>query len=122
VDLLQGNIANLQSSFLDLDLLTENGFIIDTESGLDILLEQDLQLTNPQELFVFLSISKDGGQTYGYSAKAPMGNIGQRTFRTLWRKLGTTVRGQAFVTKFEFYDPVPFVILGASWAMEMLPE
>lgn len=122
IDLLQGNIANLQSSIEDLDLFTEDSFILETESGVDILLEQGLTLHDPQDLFVFISISKDGGQTYGYEVKVPMGNIGQRTFRTLWRKLGTTKRGQAFVAKFEFYDAVPFVILGASWAVELLPE
>jgi hypothetical protein len=122
LDLLQGNIAALQPTFEFLDLFAENDFILETESGLDIFLEQELQINDPNELFVFLSISKDGGQTYGYSASAPMGHIGQRTFRTLWRKLGTTVRGQAFVPKIEFYQAVPFVILGASWAMEVLPE
>jgi hypothetical protein len=122
IDLLQGNIAGLMPTFEELDLLTEDSFTLETESGLDILLDQELELVNPGLLFVYLSISKDGGQTYGYSAAAPMGNLGQRTFRTLWRKLGTTVRGQAFVAKFEFYDPVPFIILGASWAMEVLPE
>lgn len=122
IDLLQGNKANLTPIFEELDLLSELGFVLETESGFDIFLEQELELNNPQQLFVYLSISKDGGQTYGYSAGAMMGHIGQRTFRTLWRKLGTTVRGQAFVCKIEFYDPVPFVIMGASWAMEVLPE
>ncbi len=122
IDVLQGNIANLQSIFEELDLFTEDGFSLQTETGIDIEAEQELNIHNPQDLWIFLSISKDGGQTYGYSVRAPMGNIGQRTFRTLWRKLGTTKRGQAFVAKFEFFDAVPFVILGASWAMEVLPE
>lgn len=122
VDLLQGNIAQLMSVFEDINIDTENGFELLTEAGDNIITEQGLLLHNPQDLFVFLSISKDGGQTYGYKASAPMGAIGQRTFRTLWRKLGTTKRGQAFVSKLEFYDPVPFVILGASWCMATLPE
>lgn len=122
VDLLQGNIADLLPTFEEIDLLTENGFILETENGDNIIIQDELALSNPTKLFVFMSISKDGGQTYGYSVKAPMGNIGQRTFRTLWRKLGTTKRGQSFVAKFEFFDAVPFIILGASWAMEVLPE
>jgi hypothetical protein len=77
---------------------------------------------NLNNLYVFLSISKDGGQSYGYSIRSPMGNVGQRTYRTLWRKLGVIPRGQALVCKFEFYDDVPFVILGGSWAYEILPE
>jgi hypothetical protein len=122
IDLLQGNIANLQKVFIELDLYTEDGFSLETEDGQLISLEQELNTHNPQDLWVFLSISKDGGQTYGHSIRAPMGNIGQRTFRTLWRKLGTTDRGQAFVAKFEFFDAVPFIIMGASWAIETLPE
>ena len=122
IDLLQGNIAQLQSTFLPLNIDTENLFDIETEAGITFIAEQELIQHNPQDLFVFLSISKDGGQTYGYKVSAPMGFVGQRTFRTLWRKLGTIPRGQAFVAMFEFFDPVPFIILGASWAMEVLPE
>jgi len=122
LDLLQGTISQLQPAVEDLNLLTENLFELLAENGNEILLEQSISVYNPQDLFVFLSISKDGGQTYGYTISAPMGNIGQRTFRTLWRKLGTTKRGQAWVPKIEFFDAVPFVVLGAAWAMEVLPE
>jgi hypothetical protein len=31
-------------------------------------------------------------------------------------------RGQAFVPKVEFYARVPFIVLGASWAYEVMPE
>jgi hypothetical protein len=122
VDLLQGQVDLSDSQLFDIDLLTESGSNIDTESNLDIILEQGLNLVFPNPLLVYMSISKDGGQTYGYKVTAPMGNVGQRTFRTVWRKLGTTKRGQAFVAKFEFFEEAPFVILGASWAMEVLPE
>ncbi len=122
IDVLQGNIASLQPTIEEITLDTEDAFILTTESGIDIITEQGTILYNPQNLFIFLSISKDGGQTYGYSVSAPMGGIGQRTFRTLWRKRGTTKRGQAFVAKFEFFDAVPFIILGAAWAIEVLPE
>lgn len=122
VDLLQGNIADIETEFETQQLFTENGIGLLTENGEELLAEQELQVGNPQELFVFLSISRDGGQTYGYTIKAPMGAVGQRTFRTLWRKLGVIPRGQAFVCKFEFFQSVPFIVLGASWAMEVLPE
>lgn len=72
--------------------------------------------------FVYLSISKDGGQSYGNVIKSPMGLIGQRTYRTVWRKLGVIPRGQSFVAKFEFYNQFPFIVLGGSWAYEVLPE
>lgn len=122
IDLLQGNIANINTQFQSIDLLTESGENITTESGENIELEQVVATNNPNPLYLFLSISKDGGQYYGYKVKAPMGAVGQRTFRTLYRKLGTTKRGQSFQPMIEFFQPVPFVLMGASWAMEVLPE
>lgn len=71
---------------------------------------------------VFLSYSKDGGQTYGNKLKSSMGKIGERSFRTVWRKLGVVPRGQFFVPKIEFFNKIPFIILGASWVFEVLPE
>jgi hypothetical protein len=76
----------------------------------------------PYNPTVFLSISKDGGQTYGNKLLAPMGKIGERSFRTVWRKLGTIPRGQAFVPKIEFYNQVPFVLMGGAWYSEVMPE
>jgi len=122
IDLLQGSIINIMSQFEDVDLLTEDSLTLLTESGTNIIIEDGLLIKNPELLNVFLSLSRDGGQSYGYRIKAPMGKVGERSFRTLWRNLGTIPRGQAFVAKFEFFDPVPFIILGASWALEVLPE
>lgn len=122
IDVQQGNVAEIGNISTVLDLFTEDVFILETEAGDDIILEQGLIIAEPIQPYIFLSISKDGGQTYGNRIKVPMGKVGQRTFRSLWRKLGTTVRGQAFVAKFEFFDQIPFIILGASWAMEVLPE
>jgi hypothetical protein len=75
--------------------------------------------TNPE---IFLAISRDGGQSYGNYIKAKMGKIGERRYRSVWRKLGTTPRGQGYVPKVEFFNETPFVILGASWDYEVLPE
>jgi hypothetical protein len=123
MDLLQGNVSEIMTATGELDLGTENGFLILTESGDPIELEQSNQInTTLQTPNVYLSISRDGGQTYGQIIIAPMGFLGQRTFRTVWRKLGTIPRGQAFVTKTEFYDQVPFILLGAAWDMAVLPE
>lgn len=71
---------------------------------------------------IFLSVSKDGGQSYGNKFLGTMGKVGERSSRSVWRKLGTIPRGQAFVPKIEFYQSVPFTILGASWVFEVLPE
>jgi hypothetical protein len=89
---------------------------------LDLLQGNVAQISQPGIPYVFLSLSKDGGQTFGYLVKSPMGSPGQRSFRTVWRKLGVVPRGQAFVPKIEFFDELPFIILGAAWSMEVLPE
>lgn len=123
LDLLQGNIAEISSMIGELDLGTENNLLITTENNENIELEQSSFITTALVTpYVFLSISRDGGQTYGYTIKAPMGKVGERTFRTVWRKLGTIPRGQAFVVKIEFFNQIPFVVLGAAWGVDVLPE
>lgn len=123
LDIIQGLpiITNIDSV---LTLLAENGAILNTENGLDILLEGSgvSPLYSTIQPPVFLSVSKDGGVTFGYRQQASMGAIGKRTFRTVWRKLGVIPRGQAFVPKVEFFSQVPFIVLGAAWAYEILPE
>lgn len=119
IDLLQGQLDIDQVINIPLwtedqeDILTESGVVIDAEQGV---------ITTGAAPVVFLSISKDGGQTYGNELRAPMGHIGERTYRTLWRKLGTTPRGQGFTPRIQFFNDYPFVILGAAWAHEVLPE
>jgi hypothetical protein len=119
VDLLQGQLEI--DEFISIALETENLEDLLTESNEIIDAEQSLIITGGQPT-VFLAISKDGGQTYGNYLHAPMGKIGERTYRTLWRKLGVTPRGQGFTPKIEFFNDIPFVLLGAAWAFEVLPE
>ncbi len=119
LDLLQGQLA--LDIFESIDLLTEDSQDLLTEDGVILVTEQEFR-TGDGQAKVFLAISKDGGQTYGNYITAPMGKIGERTFRTVWRKLGTTPRGQGFTPKIEFFSEIPFVILGAAWAVEILPE
>ncbi len=71
---------------------------------------------------VYLSVSKDGAQTFGNNLHSTMGKIGERTHRTVWRKIGTTPRGQGFVPRVEFFSEIPFIVLGAAWNFEILPE
>lgn len=119
IDLLQGQLAIKE--LIDVDLLAEDEEILLTESGINIILEDQVDTGGGQPT-VFLAISRDGGQTYGNYLHASMGKIGERTFRTVWRKLGTTPRGQGFVPKIEFFNEIPFIVLGAAWAFETLPE
>jgi len=119
VDLLQGALDIEQ--FIDVELTAEDGDIITTESSDDLITENQINIGGGQPT-VFLAISKDGGQTYGNYIHATMGKIGERTHRTVWRKLGTTPRGQGYVPKIEFFNEIPFVVLGAAWDYEVLPE
>lgn len=119
LDLLQGS-KDIEV-FIEETLFTESSVTITTESDVDIILDQEINIGGGTPI-VYLSISRDGGQTYGYTTLAPMGKIGERTFRTVWRKLGTTPRGQGFVPKIRFFADIPFIILGAAWDFEVLPE
>ena len=58
-----------------------------------------------------LTISRDGGQTFGQQWKAPIGKIGQTKNRTMWRKLGF---GRDNVVDIEIIDPVRRDIVGAT--------
>jgi hypothetical protein len=119
VDLLQGALDIQQ--LIDIDLAAEDEETITTEASEDIILDQQIDIGGGQPT-VFLAISKDGGQTYGNYLHATMGKIGERTHRTVWRKLGTTPRGQGFIPKIEFFNEIPFVVLGAAWDFDVLPE
>lgn len=120
LDLLQGAEAIGQDIFEALTI--DDGQTLLTEDGEDILLDQTISTGDGTDPVVFLSISKDGGQTYGNLLRGTMGKIGERTYRTVWRKLGTTPRGQGFIPKIEFYNQIPFVVLGAAWDFEDMPE
>lgn len=119
LDVLQGDVDAeiLDSAFLE----AENNDDILTEASELLLIEQQVVISSGQPI-VFLSVSKDGAQTFGYSMQGTMGKLGERTHRTVWRKLGTTPRGQGFTPKIEFFNKVPFVVLGAAWDFEVLPE
>lgn len=119
VDFLQGNVD--EEVLLDINLLTEDGHPLLTESGHNIILE-DQTIIGGQQPDVYLTVSRDGGQTYGNALIGNMGKIGERTFRTVWRKIGTTPRGQGFVPKIEFFNGIQFIVLGAAWDFEVLPE
>lgn len=123
LDLVQGIVALLDQGEQPLYLFTQDLQLLLTQDGHEIQLQQGLSNNlNPDVPFVFVSISKDGGNSYGNKIKIPMGTLGNRTFRTVIRKLGVTPRGQGFVVMIEFFDAVPFIVLGASWAYEVLPE
>lgn len=121
LDVLQGMVDSIVNT--DNPLLTEAGDEILTEVGDTILASSSTSTGNSGvNPVIFLQVSRDGAQSWGHFFQAPMGKIGQRTFRTVWRKLGTTPRGQGYTPKIEFFNEVPFIILGAAWTYEILPE
>jgi hypothetical protein len=58
-----------------------------------------------------LSISRDGGKTFGQKWPATMGAQGQFRSRTMWRRLGF---GRDNVVDLEVIDPVPRDLVGAT--------
>lgn len=119
LDLLQGQAdQDLEEA---VTLSTESGIELTTEGG-DLIQVDELTVSFYETPTVYLSISKDGGQTFGELLPGALGAYGDRTARTVWRKLGTTPNGQGFLPKIEFYHDYPFIVLGAAWAPSILPE
>ena len=58
-----------------------------------------------------ITISRDGGRTFGQKWPAPMGAIGQNRVRTMWRRLGFA---RDCVIDLEVIDPVPRDLIGAT--------
>lgn len=90
-----------------------NKMTIDMKHGTGI--EHGLD-ENPK---VFLSISYDGGISYGNSLSTNIGKIGRRTFKSSFYRLG---RSDSFVFKIEHYNDVPFVLLGGFVNAEIQPQ
>jgi hypothetical protein len=65
---------------------------------------------------LFLSVSDDGGVSYGSQITQDIGPIGRRKFKTEFHKLGW---GSSKVLKLEHYNSTKFVFLGASVTMEV---
>lgn len=77
----------------------------------------DDPLINPQ---VWLALSRDGGLSYGNEMPAPIGKIGERRTRTLWRKKG---QARDIVGRFRIYVPLNDIcILGASIDLKVLSK
>ena len=121
VDLLQGQVSQGVTLTFP-NILTEFNNEILTENGINIVTDDPYDADEQILPVIYLSVSKDGGQSYGSSTASLMGSVGERTARTVWRKLGTVPRGQAVVFKIEFFIPIELVVLGAAWAYEILPE
>jgi hypothetical protein len=92
-------------------LTAENGNILDTENGENIVLDYvTVQGANPE---VMLRWSDDGGHTWSNEHWASMGRIGQYGRRVFWRRLGMTMKLRDRVYEVSGTDPVKVAIVGA---------
>lgn len=81
-----------------------NYFEMDFESGVGLASGQG---SNPS---VFISMSKDGGRTFGNQYEKTIGQVGKYNWRTILRRCGQA-RSMCFA--FEMSDPVKYAIAGA---------
>ena len=82
---------------------------LDMETGVGLATGQG---SDPQ---IMVSVSKDGGHTYGPEQWATMGAIGQYKTRAIWRGLGAA---RDWTFKFRITDPVKRVIFDSSILMK----
>jgi hypothetical protein len=100
--LLPSNVYNLQ---------TENGNNIVTEDGDPII--TDFIAAPGVDPQVMLRWSDDGGHTWSNEHWKSMGGIGQFGTRTIWRRLGATMKIRDRVYELSGTDPVRIYIMGA---------
>ena len=80
---------------------------LDCETGVGLVTGQG---DNPQ---VMLRWSDDGGHTWSNEHWKSMGRIGRSGYRTIWRRLGATLKIRDRVYEISGTDPVRIYIMGA---------
>jgi hypothetical protein len=92
-------------------LVTESGNKLITEDGAYILSALvQTPIPDPQ---VMLRWSDDGGHTWSSEHWTSMGRIGEYGHRTIWRRLGMTLKLRDRVYEISGTDPVKVAIMGA---------
>jgi hypothetical protein len=91
----------------DLKRSTQHSLQLDCETGVGINLGQG---SDPE---VMLRWSDDGGHTWSYEHWNKMGKIGRYGYRTIWRRLGMTMKIRDRVYEVSGTDPVKLAIMGA---------
>ena len=121
---------NLVAQYVQTYLATQSGDILTTEAGdgFEPLGQYDLPDIdiNGYELVTvaypaapgyspeaMLRWSDDGGHTWSNEHWAQMGNIGQYGYRTIWRRLGMTLKLRDRVYEVSGTDPVKISVMGA---------
>jgi hypothetical protein len=92
-------------------LQAENNDFLVTEDGDYIAIDYSIvQGSDPQ---VMLRFSDDGGHNWSNEHWKPMGRIGEYGKRTIWRRLGATMKIRDRVYEVSGTDPVRIYIMGA---------
>jgi hypothetical protein len=91
----------------DLKRTTQHSLQLDCETGVGLVLGQG---SDPQAM---LRWSDDGGHTWSNENWRYMGKIGQFGYRTIWRRLGMTLKIRDRVYEVSGTDPVRLYIMGA---------
>jgi hypothetical protein len=78
-------------------------------------------ITQNAEPEAILSISRDGGRTFGNGIRVGLGRYGDYNRQVVWRRLGSN-HARRLVVKIEIPYKIPFVIIGAYAYGEVLPE
>jgi len=99
------------SSPIPIYLLSESGAFLITESGNRLIVETGA-FVSPQPS-VMLRWSDDGGHTWSNEHWKYMGAVGQYFYRTIWRRLGMTVKLRDRVYEVSGTDPIKIAIMGA---------
>lgn len=94
----------------DMRKITINRFNLDIVAGVGV---PNGSYENPE---VFLSVSRDGGVTFGNRRRATLGTQGDRTHRCMWHNLGAA---RDWVFKLECITKSNFTILGSSIDFEI---
>jgi hypothetical protein len=96
----------------DLKRTAQHSLQLDCETGVGILSGQG---ENPQ---VMLRWSDDGGHTWSNEHWRYMGAIGNYGARTIWRRLGMTMKIRDRVYEISGTDPVKIAIMGAELILD----
>lgn len=70
----------------------------------------ELQTGQGSDPVVMLSVSHDGGNSWGNEHNASLGAVGEYSQRVIWRRLG---RSDDWVFRIRCSEPIDFVIIGA---------
>jgi hypothetical protein len=102
----------LPTSSNNLKRTAQHSLQLDAETGVGLNLGQGL---DPQ---VMLRFSDDGGHTWSNEHWRSMGRIGTYGTRTLWRRLGMTLKLRDRVYEVSGTDPVKIAIMGAELILD----